>query len=133
MLDEPKNKYWPKNTDHTVSYLTDFCSKLPPWITRIHLFLDNASSTNKNFYTMAWAYELGVWVGSPEQAEDIIPSRRDIATSQYRSDVFTTEELMQIVASHAQAIATLCVTGEVTSPNTASIRSLSGPSTISFL
>ena len=42
-----------KNTDHTVSYLTDFVSKHAPWTTRLHLFLDNASSTNKNFYMMA--------------------------------------------------------------------------------
>ncbi len=39
----------PKNTDHTdVSYLTDYFSELPDWIHRVHLFLDNTSSTNKN-------------------------------------------------------------------------------------
>lgn len=48
----------PKNTDHTLSYLTDFTSKLPNWIWRIHLFLDNMASTNKNFFMMGWAYEM---------------------------------------------------------------------------
>ena len=31
----------PKNTDHTISYLTDYISHLPPWMRRVHLFLDN--------------------------------------------------------------------------------------------
>ena len=48
----------PKNTDHTVSYLTDYLAKLPSWINCVHLFLDNTSSTNKNCYLMAWAYEM---------------------------------------------------------------------------
>ena len=39
----------PKNTDHTVSYITDFLETLPDWIHRVHLFLDNTCSTNKNF------------------------------------------------------------------------------------
>ena len=47
-----------KNTDHTVSYLGDFLSKIAPRIRRVHLFLDNASSTNKFFFTMAWAYKM---------------------------------------------------------------------------
>ena len=37
-----------KNTDHTISYLCDYFSKLPRWICRVHLFLDNISSTIKN-------------------------------------------------------------------------------------
>ena len=48
----------PKNIDHTVSYLTDYLAKLPSWINRVHLFLDNTSSINKNCYLMAWAYEM---------------------------------------------------------------------------
>lgn len=43
----------PKNTDHTVPFLTHYIRALPPWIKRVHIFLDNTSSTNKNFYTMA--------------------------------------------------------------------------------
>ena len=48
----------PKNTDHTISYLTDHISKLPEWIRHVHLFLDNTCSTNKNYYLMSWAYEM---------------------------------------------------------------------------
>ena len=48
----------PKNTDHTISYLTDFISKLPDWVYRIHLFLDNTSSTDKNHFPMVWACEM---------------------------------------------------------------------------
>lgn len=43
----------PKNTDHTISYLCDYFSKLPTWLRHVHLFLDNTSSTNKNCYMMA--------------------------------------------------------------------------------
>lgn len=42
----------PKNTDHTISYLTDYIKKLPNWVWRIHIFLDNTASTNKNFFMM---------------------------------------------------------------------------------
>ena len=48
----------PKNTDHTISYLTDFISKLPSWVRRVHLFLDNTASTNKTFFLMGWAQEM---------------------------------------------------------------------------
>ena len=44
----------PKNTDHTVSYLTHYLTSLPDFVRRLHL-LDNASSTNKKCFTMAWA------------------------------------------------------------------------------
>ena len=47
----------PKNTDHTVSYITDYLETLPDWI-RVHLFLDNTCSTSKDFYTMAWVHEM---------------------------------------------------------------------------
>ena len=45
-----------KSTDHTVSHLQDYLHRLPNWVRRIHLFLDNTSSTNKNCYMMGWAY-----------------------------------------------------------------------------
>ena len=48
----------PKNTDHTVSYLTNFLSELPHLLRRVHLFLDNTCATNKNWYLMAWALEM---------------------------------------------------------------------------
>jgi len=47
-----------KNTDHTISYMTDFLSKLPAWVHRVHIFSDNTSSTNKNCFMMSWAYEM---------------------------------------------------------------------------
>ena len=43
----------PKNTDHTMSYLTHFLTEsgtIPSWLKRIHVFLDNAGSSNKNYY-----------------------------------------------------------------------------------
>ena len=46
----------PKNTDHTVSYLTHYLTSLPDFVHRLHLFLDNVPSTNKNCFTMAWAF-----------------------------------------------------------------------------
>lgn len=51
----------PKNTDHTVSYLTHFLcesGEVPSWVKRVHIYLDNASSTNKNYYMMGWANEM---------------------------------------------------------------------------
>ena len=49
----------PKNTDHTVSYLTHFMKNcFPMWLKRVQLFLDNACSTNKNAFLMSWAMEL---------------------------------------------------------------------------
>ena len=47
-----------KNTDHSISHITDYLAKLPSWISRVLLFLNNTSSTNKNCYLIAWAYEM---------------------------------------------------------------------------
>lgn len=104
----------PKNTDHTISYLTDYLSKLPPWIKCIHLFLDNASSTNKNFYTMAWVLEMVqqgkidfirvsfLIAGQTKFSPDLLFSR--ITQTYNRSDVFMTEELGEIVARYATVV-----------------------------
>ncbi len=104
----------PKNTDHTVSYLTDYLSKLPRWITRVHLFLDNTSSTNKNFYFMAWAFEMVqqerltfvrvsfLVAGHTKFAPDLLFSR--IAQTYNRSDVFTTGELQEIISDYAEVV-----------------------------
>ncbi len=103
-----------KNTDHTVSYLTDFVSKHASWITRLHLFLDNASSTNKNFYMMAWAYEMiqqgklnfirisFMVAGHTKFSPDLLFSA--ISQTYNRNDVFTTDELQEIVSQHAEAV-----------------------------
>ena len=104
----------PKNTDHTVSYITDYISKLPEWITRLHIFLDNASSTNKNFYTMAWALEMiqqkrvkliriSFLVGGHTKfSPDLLFSK--ISQSYNRSDVFSTEELRGIISTYAEVV-----------------------------
>ena len=50
----------PKNTDHTISYILHYikCEKVPSWVKRVHLFMDNAGSTNKNQYQMGAAMEI---------------------------------------------------------------------------
>ena len=43
----------PKNTDHSFSYLLHYLKssgKVPSWVRRVHVFMDNAGSTNKNQY-----------------------------------------------------------------------------------
>ena len=50
----------PKNTNHTFSYLLHYLKcidKVPRWIKRVHVFLDNAGSTNKNQYMMGSVFE----------------------------------------------------------------------------
>ena len=104
----------PKNTDHTVSYLTHYLIEsgaVPSWVRRIHLYLDNACSTNKNFHTLGWASELVqqdkfnffrisfMIAGHTKFAPDLLFSK--IALTFQRSDVFTTAELGQIAAQYA--------------------------------
>ena len=51
----------PKNTDHTISFLTLYfrnSTVMPSWIRRIHVFLDNTGSTNKNAFCMGWDMEM---------------------------------------------------------------------------
>lgn len=51
----------PKNTDHTLSFLSHYWkikSEEHPWIQRLAIFLDNATSTNKNRYLFGWAMEM---------------------------------------------------------------------------
>lgn len=51
----------PKSTDHTLSHMAHFLpneEKIPLWVTRMHIFLDNATSTNKNAYSVRWALEM---------------------------------------------------------------------------
>ena len=46
----------PKNTDHTILYFMHYLKssgKVPSWVRSIRVFMDNASSTNKNPYMMA--------------------------------------------------------------------------------
>ena len=104
----------PKNTDHTISYLYGYLSKLPSWISRVHLFLDNTSSTNKNCYFMAWAYEMiqqeklsflrvsFLLAGHTKFSPDLLFSK--IAQTYKRSDVFSTEELKNVIATYADVV-----------------------------
>ena len=97
----------PKTTDHTVSYITHYLGTLPDWLRRIHLFLDNTCSTNKNFYLMAWAMELVqqgkvdfmqisfLIAGHTKFSPDLLFSK--IAKSYNSQDVFTTSELQNDV------------------------------------
>ena len=101
----------PKNTDHTLSFLTHYISTLPPWMKRIHLFLDNTSSTNKNFYAMAWALEMVqqdkltfvrmsfLIAGHTKFSPDLLFSK--IAQTYNKSDVFTTVELGDIISRYS--------------------------------
>ena len=103
----------PKNTDHTVSYLTHLVTELPPWIRRLHLFLDNTCSTNKNWNTMAWASEmvqhgkldfiriLFLIAGHTKFTPDLLFSK--IAAT-YKSDVFNTKELQEVITVYADVV-----------------------------
>lgn len=104
----------PKNTDHTISYLTDYLSKLPGWNRRIHIFLDNTCSTNKNFYLMSWAYEMiqqsrlrflrisFLLAGHTKFSPDLLFSK--VAKAYNRSDVFNTSELSHIIAPYSEVV-----------------------------
>ena len=51
----------PKNTDHSFSYLLYYLKssgKVPSWVRRVHTFMDNAGSTNKNQFMMAATLEV---------------------------------------------------------------------------
>ena len=55
---------WPKNMDHTVSLLTYYVKYsglviVPHWVKRVCIFMDSATSTNKNRYLiLGWVLEL---------------------------------------------------------------------------
>ena len=106
----------PKNTDHTVSLLLHYlCHSglVPSWIKRVCIFLDNASSTNKNRYLLGWAMEL-----VQHQVFDLIrlpflipghtkfaPDRlfASIGSAYGHSDVFNIEELVEVAARFGTA------------------------------
>lgn len=99
----------PKCTDHTVSYISDYLSKLPHhWIKRVHIFLDNTSNTNKNYFLMGWAHEMvsqGISfliAGHTKFSPDLLFSK--IAQSNNRSDIFSTEELKDVVSWYSDVV-----------------------------
>ena len=104
----------PKNTDHTISYLTHYISQLPSWICRIHVYMDNTCTTNKIWYTMGWALEMVgqkrldfirisfLIAGHTKFSPDLVFAK--IAQTYNRSDVFCTEDLKQVIAAHAEVV-----------------------------
>ena len=105
-------RYGPKNTDHTISYVTHYLGGLSTFVRRLHLFLDNTSSTNKNWYTMALEMvQQGrmdfirvsfLIAGHTKFTPDQLFAR--IAQTYNRSDVFTTEELQAVISQHADVV-----------------------------
>ena len=106
-----------KNTDHTLSYLYHFLresGQIPSWVTRIHLFLDNACSTNKNFYMTAFCQELVqqeifsffrlsfMIAGHTKFNVDRLFSK--IAISYNRSDIFNIDDLAAVVRLHVHVV-----------------------------
>ena len=52
-------RYSSQNSDHTISFLTfSMQTSVPPWVQHIHLWMDNAGSTNKNRHMVFWLQEL---------------------------------------------------------------------------
>ena len=105
------------NTDHTLSYITHYLTEsgeVPSWIKRLHIFLDNAGSTNKNAYAIAWALEMVqhnkmdfirisfMIAGHTKFAVDQLFSR--IAQTYNRSDIFNTAELASCIGQHADIV-----------------------------
>lgn len=107
----------PKNTDHTISYIMQYLKssgKVPSWVRRVHVFMDNAGSTNKNQYMMAAALEIvqqgildyfrvsfmiaGHTKFAPDQLFSI--TARDF----YSSDVFNESELIAVMEQHATVV-----------------------------
>ena len=80
----------------------------------IKLFLDNASSTNKNCFTMAWAWEM-VQQGKLDfiRISFMIPDHTKfvpdqlfskIAKTYYKRDMFTAVELQNVVLQYADVV-----------------------------
>lgn len=107
----------PKNTDHSISYLMHYLKssgKVPSWIRRIHVFMDNACSTNKNQYMMAATLEIlqqnildyfrvsFMMAGHTKFAPDLLFSvtTRDF----FASDVFNERELVAVMEQHASVV-----------------------------
>lgn len=104
-----------KNSDHTMSYLHHFITEsgaVPQWVKRIHVFLDNAGSTNKNFYVAAFCQVLvqqGVCsffclsfmiAGHTKFIVDQLFAK--IAVTYNKSDVFNCQDLALVVGKHAE-------------------------------
>lgn len=107
----------PKNSDRTVSILHHYILNsglIPPSVKRVCIFLDNATSTNKNRYIVAWAMEL-----VQQQELDYIriaflitghtkfaPDRlfASIGSSYLHSHVFNIDELVAVANNYSTAV-----------------------------
>ena len=107
----------PKNTDHTISLLSQYLTGVQlafPWIRRICLFLDNVGSTNKNKFFFSWCMELVesklfdhvhvafLIAGHTKFAPD--RTFAAIAQTYNTSDVFCINELCDVCSVHTTAI-----------------------------
>lgn len=107
----------PKNSDHTVSILRHYIrnsGRVPNWIRRVCIFLDNATSTNKNRYVIGWAMELVqqkeldyiriafLITGHTKFAPDRVFA--SIGNSYIHSDVFNIEDLVSVASSFCTAM-----------------------------
>lgn len=107
----------PKNTDHTISYLLHYLKssgKIPSWVKRVQIFMDNAGSTNKNKYLMAAVYEIVqqrvldffrisfMVAGHTKFAPDQMFAQT--ARTFYSSDVFNEKELSAVVSRIATVV-----------------------------
>ena len=106
-----------KTADHTVSYILHYLKstgQVPSWVTRVHIFLDNAGSTNKNQFLMSSCLELVqhrvlqylrisfMIPGHTKFAPDLLFSR--IAKSYYKSDVFNKDDLQLIAQQFSHVV-----------------------------
>ena len=104
----------PKNTNHTFSYILHYLrstDKVPQWIKRVHIFLDNAGSTNKNQYMMGSVLECVqhdilsyfrvsfMIAGHTKFAPDRLFAL--CAKSFYASDVFSEADFSSVMGQHA--------------------------------
>ena len=107
----------PKNTDHTISYLLHYLKssgKIPGWVRRVQIFMDNAGSTNKNKYLMAAVCEVVqqkvldffrisfMVAGHTKFAPDQMFAQ--IARLFYSSDVFNEKQLTTVVGCIATVV-----------------------------
>ena len=110
----------PKNTDHTISFLTHYfrnSSVMPSWIKCIHVLLDNTDSTNKNAFFMGWAMEIvqhGVldylrisFLIAGHTKFDVDHLFSVTAKSYNSTDVFNTQELDQVFVQSESITAVL--------------------------
>ena len=108
----------PKNTDHTISLLMDYIrnhTAFPSWIKRLHIFLDNTGSTNKNAFFMGWGMEIiqqkcldylrFSFLVAGHTKFDVDRVFSITAKTFHSSDVFNTNELVTIMSQPDQITA----------------------------